>query len=605
MPMPLPRSSHSTSTLAVALSPLLALACAAPAARPSESPVPAPSVSTNAAPSEAMTSGGATVQASARPSTLAGRSTVYAPRVAIATSHPLASAAGLEVLQAGGNAVDAAVTAAAVLTVVEPHMTGIGGDMFALVWLGREQRLHGINASGRAGALMTREELVRRGHRSVPLFGVEPITVPGALSGWAILLERYGTIPLSRALEPAIRIADEGFPVSPIIAAQWKAEAERLRRDPGARATYLVDGERAPRPGEWFRNPDYAATLRTIANQGPGVMYGGELGRRIAEHVRASGGFLTIDDFRAHRAREVTPIAVPFRGHRVWQLPPNNQGIAVLEMLRILEPYDLRAMGHNSAPYLHHLIEAKKLAFADLDEFVGDPEHMTVSTERLLSDDFIAQRRARLDPRRAAERQEPGAFITQSETIYLSVADADGNMISLINSIYWEFGSGVVVPGTGFALQNRGAGFTVDSGHANTVAPGKLPFHTLIPGFVTRTVARADGSTVEEPWLSYGVMGGAMQPQGHVQLLLNLMLFEMDLQAAIDAPRFRHTSGRRVGIESPVPDSIRARLAAMGHDIVHENTLMWGFGGAQVVMRLPRGWAAGSDPRKDGLAIGF
>lgn len=541
----------------------------------------------------------------ARPSTLAGRSAVYAPRSALATSQPLASAAGLQVLQSGGNAIDAAVTAAAVLTVVEPHMTGIGGDMFAIVWLGDDRRLVGINASGRSGSQMTREELVRRGHTSVPLFGVEPVTVPGTLSGWAMLLERYGTISLARALEPAIRIAEEGFPVSPIIAAQWEAEVERLRGDEGARATFLVDGTRAPRAGEWFSNPDYARTLRAIAQSGIGAMYGGAVGQRVVDYVREKGGFLAIEDLRDHRAREVTPISTPFRGHRVWQLPPNNQGIAVLEMLRILDGYDLRVMGHNSAEYLHHLIEAKKLAFADLDHYVADPEHMTVPAERLLDDAFIAQRRSRLDPARAAQRQEPGTAVTQSETIYLSAADAEGNMISLINSIYWEFGSGVVVPGTGFALQNRGAGFTLSEGQPNTVAPRKLPFHTLIPGFVTRTTSRADGTSEETPFLSYGVMGGAMQPQGHVQLLLNLLLFDMDLQAAIDAPRFRHTSGFRVAIEEPVPDSVRARLRAMGHDVREGATQPWGFGGAQVVMRLPRGWAAGSDPRKDGQAVGF
>ena len=546
----------------------------------------------------------APASATARPTTFAGRSTVYAPRSALATSHPLASGAGLAVLQAGGNAIDAAVTAAAVLTVVEPHMTGIAGDMFALVWVEREKKLIGISASGRSGSMMTREELARRGHSSVPLFGVEPVTVPGTLSGWAMLLERYGTITLARALEPAIRLAEEGFPVSPIIAAQWAAEVERLKRDDGARETFLVSGERAPRAGEWFRNPDYARSLRAIAAEGPSAMYGGALGQRIVEHVRTKGGFLTIDDMREHRAREVTPISVPFKGHRVWQMPPNNQGIAVLEMLRILEPYDLKAMGHNSPEYLHHLIEAKKLAFADLDRYVADPQHMTVPADRLLTDAFIAQRRARLDPRRAAERQEPGAAATQSETIYLSAADAQGNMISFINSLYWEFGSGVVVPGTGFALQNRGAGFTMELGRPNTVAPRKLPFHTLIPGFVTRTTTRADGSTEEVPWLSYGVMGGAMQPQGHVQLLLNLMLFDMELQAAIDAPRFRHTSGLRVAIEEPVTDPVRARLRAMGHDVREGATQPWGFGGAQVIMKLPRGWAAGSDPRKDGLAIG-
>ncbi|HUF27915.1 MAG TPA: gamma-glutamyltransferase [Gemmatimonadaceae bacterium] len=566
------------ATLLVALG--LVAGCATPARQPAQAPA-----------------GG---ESNARATTLAGRSTVYAPRAGIATSHPLASAAALEVLQRGGNAVDAAVTAAAVLTVVEPHMTGIGGDMFALVWLAGERRLIGINASGRSGSLMTREELGRRGHTSVPLFGVESVTVPGTLSGWAMLLERFGSIPLARALEPAIRLADEGFPVSQIIADQWEAEAERLRGDEGARSTFLVDGMRAPHAGEWFRNPDFARTLRTVASEGPGAMYGGTLGRRIADHMREHGGFLTIEDLRHHRAREVTPISASFRGHRVWQLPPNNQGIAVLEMLRILEPFDLRAMGHNSVGYLHHLVEAKKLAFADLNRYVGDPEHMPVPVDRLLTDEFIAERRARLDPHRAAERQEPGGAITQSETIYLSAADGEGNMISLINSNYWEFGSGVVVPGTGFVLQNRGAGFTLEPGRANTVAPRKLPFHTLIPGFVTRTVGGA-----EEPWLSYGVMGGAMQPQGHVQLLLNLIVFEMELQTAIDAPRFRHTSGVRVAIEEPVPDAVRDGLRAMGHDVREGSTQPWGFGGAQVVMRLPRGWALGSDPRKDGQAVGW
>jgi gamma-glutamyltranspeptidase/glutathione hydrolase len=543
-------------------------------------------------------SGGA--QPVQRPTTLAGRSTVYAPRAAIATSHPLASAAGLAVLERGGNAIDAAVTAAAVLSVVEPHMTGLGGDLFALVWLGKERRLVGLNASGRSGSLMTREELVRRGRTTVPIDGAEPITVPGALSGWAMLLDRYGTIALERALERAIELADQGFPVSPIIAAQWQAEAARLAKDPGARATFLVDGQRGPRPGEWFRNPDYARTLRLIARQGPRALYGGELGKRIVDHVRSLGGFLTLDDLARHQPMEVTPISVPFKGHRVWELPPNGQGIAALEMLRILEPYDLTAMGHNSAPYLHHLIEAKKIAFADLARYVGAPDAMTVSPAQLLADDFIAGRRRLLDATRAAERVEPGAVTTRSETIYLTAADDEGNMVSLINSIYWEFGSGVVVPGTGFALQDRGAGFTLDTGRANTVAPRTLPFHTLIPGFVTR--ASPDGT--EEPWMSFGVMGGAMQPQGHVQLLLNLLVFDMELQAAIDAPRFRHLDGRRVALESPIDDGVRQALAAMGHEIVDEIAANVGFGGAQAIVKQPRGWAAGSDPRKDGTAIG-
>lgn len=535
---------------------------------------------------------------SPRPTTLAGRSAVYAPHGMIATSQPLATAAGLAVLQRGGNAVDAAVTAAAMLNVVEPQMTGIGGDMFAILWLARERKLVGLNASGRAGSLMTRAELVRRGHRTMPQETVEDVTVPGALSGWDALLHRYGTITLAQALEPAIRTADEGFPVSPIIAGEWAGQVDKLKRDPGATATFLVDGARAPRPGEWFRNPDLAAAFRLIAREGPGALYGGPLGERLVTRLRDLGGFLTLDDLRGHHPDWVEPISVPFRGFRVWELPPNNQGLAVLEMLRILEPLDLQAMGHNSAAYLHTLIETKKLAFADIARYVGDPAHMSVPPAALLSDRYVGLRRALIDPTHAAERTEPGNPLTASETIYLTVADQDGNMVSFINSLYDLFGSGVVVPGTGFALQDRGAGFTLDTGLANTVAPGKRPFHTLIPAFVTRP----DSSGVEQPWLSFGVMGGSMQPQGHVQVLLNLLVFGMDLQAAIDAPRFRHLAGRTVALEAPIPDAVRQALAALGHVISTDTGVA--FGGAQAIMRLPHGYAAGSDPRKDGMAAG-
>lgn len=547
----------------------------------------------------------ASVSAQDRPPSLAGRSTVYAPRSAIATSQPLASAAGLAVLERGGTAVDAAVTAAIVLTVVEPHMVGFGGDLFAMVWSADDEELYGLNASGRSGSLMTRETLIERGRERVPSRGAEAITVPGALSGWAELLERFGTISLAEAMAPAIRLAEEGYPVSPIIAGDWAGAVNALARDDGARATLLIDGERAPRAGEWFRNPDYARTLREIAANGPGHLYGGELGRRVAEHVQSLGGFLTPEDFAAHEVSWIDPVSVPWKGYRLWELPPNGQGIAALEMLRLLEPYDLLGMGHNTTTYLHHLIEAKKLAYADIQYYVGDPSHMTVTPEQLLSDEYIAERRGMIDPDRAAERVQPGAAITASETIYLSVADEHGNMVSFINSLYSAFGSAVVTPGTGFPLQNRGSGFTMSPDRANTVAPRKLPYHTIIPAFVTKTsqptgVLRSAAG--EEPWMSFGVMGGAMQPQGHVQLLLNLLEFGMEPQAAVDAARFRHLAGRRVALETPIGGEVRAALSAMGHEIVDERNVS--FGGAQLVMRLPRGWAAASDPRKDGLAIG-
>lgn len=535
--------------------------------------------------------------AAQRPTTLAGRSTVYAPQGMVATSQPLASAAALEVLRNGGNAIDAAVAASAVLGVTEPHMTGIGGDMFAIVWLAKEQRLVAINASGRAGSRMIRDTLMARGFRAGSQQGAMSVTVPGALAGWGLLLRSHGTRSLREMLQPAIAYARDGFPLTPIIAAQWAEQTELLQRDSAAAATYLPGG-RAPRVGEWFRNPDLARTMQAIADSGVGVFYGGSVGQGIVRHLERLGGFLTLDDLRNNAPNWVTPISVPFRGYRIWELPPNNQGIAALEMLRILEPYDLKAMGHNSAAYLHHLIEAKKLAYADLDRFVGDAEHLELTAEQMLSDEFIAARRQLLNPTRAQERVDPGPSRTRSETVYLTTADAEGNMVSFINSIYDYFGSGVVVPGTGFALHNRGAGFTLTPGLPNTVAPGKRPFHTLIPGFVTQTV-----NGREQAYMSFGLMGGGVQAQGHVQFLLNHLEFGMDLQAAIDAPRFRHYNGYRVALEAPFGDALRSSLAAMGHVLIDQPPIA--FGGAQAIIRLPRGYSAGSDPRKDGLAIGY
>ncbi|HYL21630.1 MAG TPA: gamma-glutamyltransferase [Gemmatimonadales bacterium] len=534
-----------------------------------------------------------------RSTTMAHRSTVYAPHGMIATSQPLATAAGLAVLEHGGNAIDAAATAAAVLNVTEPMMTGIGGDMFAIVWSAKDRKLYGLNSSGRAGRLMTREALLARGHRTMPTENVEDVTVPGALAGWDALLHRFGTITLAQALAPAIGYAEHGFPVTPIIARDWAAEVARLARDDGARATFLVDGTRAPREGEWFTNPDLARSFRQIAAQGPAALYGGELGQRIVARLGQLGGYLTLDDLREHRPEWVEPMSVPFKGYRVWELPPNGQGVAALEMLRMLEPYDLRALGHNSAPYLHLLIEAKKLAFADVAHYVGEPAAMQTPATALLGDRFVAARRALIDPHRAAERPEPGAALTASETIYLTVADSTGNMVSFINSLFDAFGSGVVVPGTGFALQDRGAGFTLDPGLPNTVAPGKRPFHTLIPGFVTKP----DAQGVEQPWMSFGVMGGSMQPQGHLQVLLNLLVFGMDLQDAVDAPRFRHLGDRRVALETPIDDGVRRDLTVLGHLIADERAVA--FGGAQAIIRLPHGYAGGSDPRKDGMAAGY
>ena len=520
------------------------------------------------------------------------RSTVYAPRNAAATSQPLATAAALEIMQQGGNAIDGAVAAAAVLNVTEPHMTGMGGDAFSIVWLAETGELVGIDASGRSGSGMSVEALRARGHDRVPGSGAEAVTVPGAVSGWNALVTRYGNLTLAEVLQPAIRIASEGFPVTPVIARQWAGATEKLARDEGARATYLVDGERAPRAGEWHTNPDIARSFQRIADEGPGVLYGGSLGRELVDGLAELGGFLTLEDLAAHQPRWVEPLSTDFRGYTVWELPPAGQGIAALEMLELLEPMDLEGMGHNSADYLHHLIEVKKLAFADLHRYVSDADHMEIDPVSLLNPGYIDARRALIDPRVAADRVGPGRAVTDSETIYLTVADADGNMVSFINSVYSGFGSGVVIPGTGFALQNRGAGFVIDDGHPNQVAPRKRPFHTIIPGFVTR-----DG----EPVMAFGLMGGSMQPQGHTQLLLNMLVFGMDPQEAVDAARFRHLSGTRVAIER-IGEEVAADLEARGHELADWRRT--DFGGAQVILRLEKGWAAASEPRKDGHAAG-
>ncbi len=530
------------------------------------------------------------------------RSAVFVPNGVVAASHPLASQAGLDVLKRGGNAIDAAVTAAAVMNVTEPMLTGIGGDMFALIWLEKERRLIGLNGSGRGGSLLTIAALRAAGHSKMPGTGAASVTVPGALSGWAALLERYGTITLAEALAPAIRHAEEGFPISPVLAGFWEMSEPYLANDAETRRAFQVVDKRTPRVGEWYANPDLARTFRLLAKQGPAAFYGGELGARIAEYVRSQGGFLTLDDLASHRAEWVEPMSARYGDYKLWELPPNGQGIAALEMLRILEPFDLRGLGQNSPAYLHHLIEAKKLAYADLRAFVGDPDAMPLPASRLLDDSFIEARRSRLDPERAQRQTDPGPALGMSETTYLAAADRHGNMVSFINSVAGLFGSGIAVPGTGFVLQNRGAGFTMEPGHPNTAAPRRRPFHTIIPGFITRP--GPDGR--DEPWVSFGIMGGDNQPQAHVQVMLNLILFDMDAQAAIDAPRFRHVRELGVRFDPRTPPPVLAELLARGHESVGLRPGPQGaeFGTGHVIRRLSRGYEAASDTRGDGLPAG-
>ncbi|MBM4186611.1 MAG: gamma-glutamyltransferase [Gemmatimonadetes bacterium] len=525
------------------------------------------------------------------PATRSGRSTVYAPRAAVATSQPLATGAALEILARGGNAIDAAVAAAAVLNVTEPHMTGMGGDLFAQVWSAADGKLFGLDASGRSGSKVDLQALLAAGETRSPASGAKAVTVPGALAGWDALVRRFGTMTLGDLLQPAIRLAEEGFPVSPIIAQDWAGQVEKLRNDAGARATYLIDGGRAPQPGEWFRNLDQAATFREIARDGIATFYGGSLGQRFVTGLDRLGGYLTLADLAEMRVRWVEPLSVDYKGYTLHELPPAGQGIAALQYLKMLETVDLASMGHNSARYLHTLIEAKKLVYADLARYIADPDHMTVNPARLLDSSYLARRLGQIDPTRAAARVEPGSLATTSETVYLTVADRHGNIVSLINSIYSYFGSGVVVPGTGILLQNRGAGFVLAEGHPNRLGPKKRPFHTIIPAFVTKG---------GQPWLSYGVMGGDIQPQGHVQVFLNLVEFGMDLQA-LDAARFNHLAGTTIAVEN-LSGGVAAQLRAWGHEIRPSQEVT--FGGSQAIMRLGRGWAAASDPRKDGMAAG-
>jgi len=524
------------------------------------------------------------------------RSPVCATHGVIATSQPLASAAGLHVLQEGGNAVDAAVTAAAVLAVVEPTMTGVGGDLFALVRDGRSGTLKALNSSGRAGAHADADALAARGVTSLPLHGPLTVTVPGSVAGWAELLHTHGTIPLARALSPAIRYARDGFPVSEIVAAQWQAVAPRLATDPEA-ARVLLPRRRAPAAGEVFRNPDLASTLEQIANGGSDVVYRGPIGAAIAAHVASAGGFLTAADLAAHRADWIEPIATTYRGRTVYEMPPNTQGFVALEMLNMLEGYDVRAMGHNSADFLHVYSEATRIAFADRAAYLADPDHVPPELLALLiSKDYAADRRKQIDLRSAATSYRPAApaaLERRGDTVYLAATDRTGTVVSLINSLFDSFGSGIVVPGTGIALHSRGAGFTLTPGHPNRLAPGKRPAHTLVPAMLI------DADSV----IAFGVMGADNQAQAHAQVVANIVDFGMNVQDAGEVARVRHFEDG-LAVESGVADSVRAALQARGHAVHDGRGLMGGYQAVRLDLRAGV-LEGGSDPRKDGLAIGW
>jgi gamma-glutamyltranspeptidase/glutathione hydrolase len=542
----------------------------------------------------------------------ATRSPVIARNGMAATSHPLASQIAVDVLQAGGSAVDAAIAANAALGLMEPVGNGLGGDLFALVWDPKTERLWGLNGSGRSARgldLAGLRERLGEGQR-IPAYGPLSVTVPGCADGWGALHARFGRLPFEQVLAPAIRYAREGFPVTQVIAGYWAANLrafERARELEGLRepiaAVYTLEG-RAPREGDVFRNPDLARTLEALAEHGARAFYEGELADRMDAYFRRVDCPLRKEDLAAHRSEWVEPISTTYRGVALCELPPNGQGLAALQMLNILEGYDLAALGHNSAEYLHVQVEAKKLAFADRARFYADPRFYDAPLERLLSKEYAAARRALIDPEKAARSVEAGPP-PQGDTIYLCTADASGMMVSLIQSNYRGMGSGLVPDGLGFMLQDRGELFTLEEGHPNVYAPAKRPFHTIIPAFALK-----DG----KPWIAFGVMGGAMQPQGHVQILCNLLDFGMNLQEAGDAPRYNHegsseptgqemTDGGVLCLESGIGEAVRKVLAERGHRIQTRGS----YGGYQAILwDAERGvYFGASEMRKDGQVSGF
>ena len=510
----------------------------------------------------------------------------------VSASHPLATQAGLSMLAQGGNAVDAALATAITLTVVEPTGNGLGSDAFAILWDGAT--LHGLNASGRAPAAWTPDRFA--GQQQMPFRGWESVTVPGAVSSWVTLSERFGKLPFATLFDPAIRYAETGFPVSPVIAALWQRGAEDLGHQPGFAETFMPQG-RAPRAGEYFASPGHARTLRLIAETKGRAFYEGEIAEEIEAFAKAHGAALTVADMAGHTNDWCGTISRSFDNATLHEIPPNGQGIAALMGLGILSNTNIRDLDADDPQALHLQIEAMKLALRDAESYVADLDHMTsITVDDLLDDGYLARRAREIDPN-AATDFHAGAP-KQGGTVYLTAADASGMMVSFIQSNYAGFGSGVVVPGTGVALQNRGAGFSLDPAHQNHVGPGKRPFHTIIPGFLMGP---------DTPLMSFGVMGGPMQAQGHVQMVLRTQLWGQDPQMAVDAPRWRVTDGLGVAVETTLPDATIARLQQMGHALALEAPdNAFGFGGAQLIHRLgSRGYVAGSDPRKDGAAMGF
>jgi gamma-glutamyltranspeptidase/glutathione hydrolase len=536
----------------------------------------------------------------------ATRSVVMATDGMVATSHPLAVQAGVDILKRGGNAIDAAVAVNAVLGVVEPMSCGIGGDLFAIVWDAKSGRLYGLNASGRSPYAATRDYFAKRGLKEIPETGPLSWSVPGCVDGWDQLLRRFGSKPLAEVLTPAIEYATGGFPVTEIIGGSWRSSERLLQATPDAAKTYLQNNK-APRIGERMTNRYLAQTYRLLAKDGRDAFYKGPIARQLVEFSEQVGGLFTTRDFAEHSTTWVEPVSTTYRGRQVWELPPNGQGIAVLQMLNILESFDIRKIGHNSPEFLHLFIEAKKLAFADRARFYADPQverHLPIA--ELISKEYADRQRKRIDPNRAALAVPPGdPRYSRADTVYVAIVDKDRNAVSFIQSIYYGWGSGLVPGNLGFALQNRGALFALDPNHPNRLEPHKRPFHTIIPAMVTDN---------GKPWFVFGVMGGDMQPQGHVQVLVNLIDHGMNVQEAGEAARCQHfgsstptgsvmTDGGQTLSESGIPDATLEALRKKGHRVGRGAA----FGGYQGILIDHQAGIlhGGSDPRKDGCAMGY
>jgi gamma-glutamyltranspeptidase / glutathione hydrolase len=537
------------------------------------------------------------------------RSVVIAKHGIVATSHPLASQAGLDVLKAGGNAVDAAIAANAVNGVVEPMSNGIGGDLFVIYWDAKTKKLYGLNASGRSPYNLNRNILKEKGLTQIPTDGPLSWSVPGCVSGWETLRARFGTKPLAELLAPAIDAAENGAPVPEIIAGYWRSAAPALRATPEAAAAFLIDGQRAPQVGEVMKLPQLAATLKLIAAHGRDAFYKGEIAKKTVDYSETHGGYFSLRDFADHTDEWVEPVSTNYRGYDVWELPPNGQGIAALQMLNVLERFDLRSLGHNSAEHLHLFVEAKKLAFADRAKFYADPAFGELPVRELISKEYGQRQAGRINLNRAAGDVPAGdPKLARADTIYMCAVDKDRNCCSLIQSNYMGFGSKHVTGDVGFAMQNRGALFALDDQHLNRLEPHKRPFHTIIPAFVTK-----DG----KPWFCFGVMGGDMQAQGHVQVLVNMIDFGMNVQAAGDMARVMHTGSATptglpaegsgdVNVETEISDEAIAKLRAKGHNVTRTRR-SGTYGGYQgILIDWEHGVLHGAtESRKDGVAAGY